>query len=237
MGELSERAQELLERLWVATEEEGKPGLKLEGAGAEVEVEAEAAEIGELEAAGLVSKEGGWLILTPSGRTAAAQAVRRHRLAERLLADVLATEEALIDEHACRFEHVLVDGVDESVCTLLGHPRFCPHGRPIPPGECCRRMEEVVDRLIVPLRDLQPGQEGVIAYIQMNNPHRLQKLLAMGVLPGVPIKLVRRFPSFVFEAGHSKFAIDEEIAADIYVRSIRGRRRARERHRRRGHRW
>ena len=232
MRKLSEEAQELLERLWVAMEEENKPGLELE--------EAPAGGLSELEEAGLVRMEGEgrWLVLTPSGRVAAAQAVRRHRLAERLLADVLATEEALIEEHACRFEHVLVDGVDESVCTLLGHPRFCPHGRPIPPGECCKRMEEVVDRLILPLRDLQPGQEGVIAYIQMNNPHRLQKLLALGVLPGVPIGLVQRFPSFVFEAGHSEFAVDEEIAADIYVRLALGQRRGRERrHRKKGRRW
>ncbi len=221
----------MLERLWVATEEEGKPGLEAEAAPADIAK--------ELEGASLIQRGEGWLILTPSGRAAAAQAVRRHRLAERLLADVLATEEALVDEHACRFEHVLVDGVDENVCTLLGHPRSCPHGKPIPPGECCLRMREVADRLIAPLCDLRPGEEGVIAYVQMNDPRRLQKLLAMGVLPGVAVKLTRRFPSFVFEAGHSEFAIDDGIAADIYVRLARGRRREGKgkRHRRRGRRW
>jgi len=231
MKELSERAQELLERLWVATEEEDKPGLELE--------EAPADELGELEEAGSVTREGEWLVLTPAGRVEAAQAVRRHRLAERLLADVLATEEALLDERACRFEHLLVDGVDESVCTLLGHPRSCPHGWPIPPGECCKRMEEIADRLIAPLCELRPGQEGVIAYIQMRDSPRLRKLLALGVLPGVPIRLVQRFPSFVFEAGRSEFAVDEELAADIYVRLAQGRRRAgaRERHRRGRRRW
>jgi len=160
------------------------------------------------------------LTLTAAGRPEATQAIRRHRLAERLLADVLATEEVMIDEHACRFEHVLVDGVDESICTLLGHPRFCPHGKPIPQGECCRQMRASVGRLIAPLRELQPGQQGHIAYIQMNNPQHLQKLMAMGVLPGVSIRLLRRFPSFVFEAGYSQFAVDEEIAADIYVRLV-----------------
>jgi Fe2+ transport system protein FeoA len=52
----------------------------------------------------------------------------------------------------------------------------------------------------------------------MNNPRRLQKLMAMGVLPGVAITLLRRSPSFVFEAGYSQFAVDEEIPGDIYVR-------------------
>jgi DtxR family Mn-dependent transcriptional regulator len=207
---LSESAQELLELLWIATEEKVKTGLVIEGTPPEG--------VDELVRLGLTEWDGGRLTLTAPGRPEAAQAVRRHRLAERLLVDVLATEEAQVDEHACRFEHVLVDGVDESICTLLGHPRFCPHGKPIPPGECCKQMQESVARLIAPLSDLQPDQRGQIAYIRMNNPKRLQKLMAMGVLPGVPITLLRRFPSFVLEAGFSQFAVDKEIAADIYVR-------------------
>ena len=209
---LSENAQELLELLWIATEEEAKPGLAIEDTPPEG--------VDELVQARLVERDGEWLTLTASGRPEAAQAVRRHRLAERLLTDVLATEEARLDEHACRFEHVLVDGVDESICTLLGHPRFCPHGKPIPRGKCCRQMRESAGRLIAPLCDLQAGQGGQIAYIQMNNPRRLQKLMAMGVLPGVSIRLLRRFPSFVFEAGYSQFAVDEEIASAIYVRLV-----------------
>ena len=112
----------------------------------------------------------------------------------------------------------LFDGVDDNICTLLGHPSFCPHGKPIPRGECCRQMRDSVPRLIAPLGELRPGQKGRIAYIQMNNPARLQKLMAMGVLPGVPVTLVRRSPSYVFEAGHSQFAVDEDIATSVYVR-------------------
>jgi DtxR family Mn-dependent transcriptional regulator len=170
---------------------------------------------------GLTDRNNGQLSLMAPGQPEAALAVRRHRLAERLLVDVLATDEAHMDEQACRFEHALVDGVAESICTLLGHPRFCPHGKPIPPGECCEQMQASVERLIAPLVDLQPGQRGHIAYIQMNDARRLQKLMAMGVLPGVPIALLRRFPSVVFEAGYSQFAVDKEIAADIYVRLVR----------------
>jgi DtxR family Mn-dependent transcriptional regulator len=207
---LSESAQELLERLWVATREEGKPGLPLNGVARD--------EVDELQRLGLAQREDQRLALTAAGLPEAAQAVRRHRLAERLLADVLATEEALLDEHACRLEHVLFDGLEGSICTLLGHPRFCPHGKPIPEGDCCRQKRASVERLIAPLHELQSKQKGHIAYIQMNNPRRLQKLMAMGVLPGVAITLLRRSPSFVFEAGYSQFAVDEEIAGDIYVR-------------------
>ncbi len=207
---LLESAQELLEQLWIVTHEEAKPGLAINDTMPEA--------IDELTRLGLVTRQEEHLTLTSTGRPEAAQAVRRHRLAERLLADVLTTEDALLEEQACRLEHLLFDGLDEGICTLLGHPRFCPHGKPIPKGECCRQKRESVERLIAPLHELQTGQGGHIAYIQLNSPSHLQKLMAMGVLPGVAITLLRRSPSFVFEAGFSQFAVDEEIAADIYVR-------------------
>ena len=209
---ISESAQEQLELLWIATEEAEAGSAIQDTVGVNFD---------ELMQLGLVEWSSGQVTLTASGWLEAAQAVRRHRLAERLLADVLATEEGVLDERACRLEHALFDGVDDSICTLLGHPRFCPHGKPIPQGECCRQKRESVDRLIAPLCELQPGQHGHIAYVQMNNPGHLQKLMAMGVLPQVPITLIRRFPSFVFEAGYSQFAVDEEIAANIYVRLAR----------------
>lgn len=207
---LGEDAQELLERLWIEIVEESKPGLALDGSPVDA--------LNELVRQGLADRMETNLLLTAKGRPEAAQAIRRHRLAERLLADVMATEQGELDDQACRLEHALFEGLDESICTLLGHPTVCPHGKPIPQGVCCRQLRASVERLIAPLCDLEPGQEGTIAYVQMKNPQRLQKLMAMGVLPGVRVSLTRRYPSFVFEAGFSQFAVDEEIAADIYVR-------------------
>lgn len=207
---LSDTAQELLEQLWTATKELGQTGLVIGDAlpeGAD-----------ELARCDLVTRENGLLKLTARGRPEAAGSVRRHRLAERLLADVLSSAEERLDAQACRLEHALFDGLDEAICTLLGHPRFCPHGKPIPRGRCCERMTATVGRLIATLCDLEPGQAGYIAYIQTGTQDRMQKLMAMGVLPGVPIRLTQRFPSFAFEAGYSQFAVDEQIAADIYVR-------------------
>jgi DtxR family transcriptional regulator, Mn-dependent transcriptional regulator len=205
----SEDAQELLERLWLA-EEEGSEQL--------VVTDPISESMDELFRSGLVVQDGSFWRLTDSGHPEAAQAIRRHRLGERLLADVLKAEDVSLDEQACRLEHVLFDGLDESICTLLGHPQFCPHGKPIPAGECCRQMRESVGRLIAPLSELAEGQGGEVAYIQMSNAGRLQKLIAMGVLPGGKISLQRRSPSFVFEYGYTQFAVDEEIAADVYVR-------------------
>ena len=134
------------------------------------------------------------------------------------MVDVLTTAEEHVDSRACSLEHALVDGIEESICTLLGHPRLCPHGKPIPPGECCKQMRATVGRLIAPLCELKPGQEGKIAYLHMHDPQHLQKLMAMGVLPGIELKLKSTFPSYVFEAGFSQFAVDEGIAEDIFIR-------------------
>ena len=208
--DLSEGAQEILELLWIATEEEGHGGLESGSIRPE--------SVDELVRLDLAERKGERVILTASGKPQAAYAVRRHRLAERLLVDVLSTDETRIEEHACRFEHALVDGADESICTLLGHPKYCPHGKPIPEGGCCRQLRDSVDRLISPLSELQEGQRGHIAYIHAHDHSHLQKLIAMGVLPGASISLLRRSPSFVFEIGYSQFAVDEGIAADIRVR-------------------
>jgi len=76
--------------------------------------------------------------LTARGRQRAADIIRRHRLAERLFKDSLAVEsESEIEQQACKFEHILSPEATEKICTFLGHPRTCPHGAPIPRGQCC----------------------------------------------------------------------------------------------------
>lgn len=73
-------------------------------------------------------------------------------------------------------------------------------------------------QVISALGELEPGMGGAIERLGMGDPRRLQKLMAMGLLPGTPVKLLRRSPSFVLQAGYSLFAVDQEIAAEIFVR-------------------
>ncbi len=76
--------------------------------------------------------------LTARGRVRAGSIIRRHRLAERLFTDSLAMDsESEIEEQACKFEHILSPEATDKICTFLGHPRTCPHGAPIPTGDCC----------------------------------------------------------------------------------------------------
>jgi putative ABC transport system ATP-binding protein len=87
-----------------------------------------------------VSTGDGSLIVefTDRGRQRAADVIRRHRLAERLFTDSLAMDsETEIEQQACKFEHILSPGATDKICTFLGHPRTCPHGSRIPPGQCC----------------------------------------------------------------------------------------------------
>src|SRR5205814_6653837 len=93
---------------------------------------------------GLVNAAGGKLDFTPQGQARARSVIRRHRLAERLFVDTLALRDNdSIESNACTFEHILSPEVTDRICTFLGHPRTCPHGSPIPPGECCEGGSKV----------------------------------------------------------------------------------------------
>ncbi len=213
--ELEEKAEEVLETLWIRTEEGRETSVSLD----DLEV-AEKEPIEQLLEAGYISLTDGRVRLTAKGRPLARNVVRRHRLAERLLADVLGTRDRLMHEKACKFEHLLDRGLEESICSLLGHPKVCPHGKPIPPGRCCQQKQRQAQRLVSPLPHLAPGQEGQVAYIYAPESSQLQKLMAMGILPGAPISLIQSFPSYVFQVRQTQFAVDKEIADAIYVRLI-----------------
>jgi DtxR family transcriptional regulator, Mn-dependent transcriptional regulator len=81
---------------------------------------------------GYVTREGRRLSLTESGRTLAEKVVRKHRLAERLLVDVIGLEWHKVHREAGRWEHVMSDDVEARLIELLGDPATCPHGNPIP---------------------------------------------------------------------------------------------------------
>ncbi len=81
---------------------------------------------------GYVTREGRRLSLTDSGRSLAEKVVRKHRLAERLLVDVIGLEWHKVHREAGRWEHVISDDVEARLVELLGDPATCPHGNPIP---------------------------------------------------------------------------------------------------------
>ncbi|MFP5255475.1 MAG: metal-dependent transcriptional regulator [Acidimicrobiia bacterium] len=88
--------------------------------------------IKRMEAEGLVSVERNAISLTAAGDRLAQRVVRRHRLAERLLTDILGLSWAFAHKEAGKWEHVISEPVEEALVRVLGEPTTCPHGNPIP---------------------------------------------------------------------------------------------------------
>ncbi len=207
---ISERAEEILETLWGHAQGDKKEPVELGLAKGNVEVD-------ELTRLGYVKLINDKISLTEKGKAEGQKIVRRHRLAERLFTDVIDIKKKLVHPVSCQFEHLLQEGIEDNICILLGHPKTCPHGRPIPQGECCRKSRESVAKVISSLDNLAVHQKGKVAYIQTHDHKKLQKIMAMGVLPGMAISLIQKFPSYVFQIGQSQFAIDGDLAASVYV--------------------
>lgn len=211
---LSDAAEEILEALWISQEERGDVSISVE----KITCEDKNSGLSELTKIGYIFIENEKIRLLEKGRDYARATIRRHRLAERLMVDILQLKKDLINKTACQFEHMLQPEVEESVCTLLGHPKVCPHGKPIPQGKCCLKSKWIVEATVKPLSALNTGEKGTVAYLHTGNDKKLQKLMVMGVLPGVKISVLHKVPSYVFQVSHTQVAVDKEMASDIYVR-------------------
>lgn len=210
---LSEKAEEILEAMWIAIEEKGAGFAESEKIG----IAADDPAFKELTKRAFIEVKDGRLYFRPEGRREGRSTIRRHRLAERLMMDVLNIPGENGDSKACQFEHLLNEGVDARVCAMLNHPATCPHGKPIPPGDCCLDAKRSGDLGVVPLTELKSNEEGRIVYIQTEDNKKMQKLVAMGVLPGNRIHLLQSFPSYIFRVGYSEFAVDAEMAREIFI--------------------
>lgn len=166
---------------------------------------------------GYITLQGNTISLTEKGSSEAQQIIRRHRLAERLLTDVLGMAIGDIEPGACEFEHVLAPELVESICTLLGHPRECPHGGAIPEGECCRQAIKTLSSVVRPLSEVNVGEEVKVAYVNTRSNSRMHKLSHFGIIPGALVSVHQRYPSFVIVCGNNQIALEETIAGEIYV--------------------
>jgi len=205
---------EVLERLWLRDERVFTPGPEhgclAEDIGPQV--------YDHMVRDGLIERSNGDYAMTGAGRARAAEVIRNQRLVERMLTDILRVSETAMASQACEFEHYLHDEVVESICTLLGHPRQCPHGYEIPPGPCCTRAEREVESIICPLTDLRPGQFGKVVYIETQEHQRLDRLMAFGLLPGREVRVHQIRPTLVLFIGETQLALDVDIAECVHVR-------------------
>jgi DtxR family Mn-dependent transcriptional regulator len=212
MNGINER-DEILERLWQLRERGGSQTMQaLQGAlgGGRYRME----ELARLAADGLVTLAGEEISLSAKGSAHAERLIRAHRVGERLINDVLGRE---FEPGACEFEHILNTEIVDGICTLLGHPRECPHGFPIPEGECCRVSARYVQQIIVPLTELKIGQTARVAYVYTRSDQQLHRLTSLQIRPGTMVRLHQEYPSYVIECDGASIAMDEEVAGNINV--------------------
>ena len=206
---------EYIESLWYLTEE-GEPCTE-DGRPYEREIYTGPV-LEELRQQGLITTDSaGKITLTKKGYDASRQIVRCHRLAERLLTDVLGMQPKETEQGACDFEHVIAPEIADSICTLLGHPGECPHGLKIPAGACCRGERDTLSSAIVSLDRVCVGDPVKISYINTLSNTRMHKLAHFGIIPGAEIKVHQKTPAFVLQCGNTQVAMEEDVAKEVYV--------------------
>jgi DtxR family Mn-dependent transcriptional regulator len=132
------------------------------------------------------------LELTEQGRRKAIDVMRKHRLAERLLSDVIGLDWSLVHEEACRWEHVMSEQVERRLVELLGHPTESPYGNPIPGldeigGPAVGTFDEGVVGLVTLMNQTDEPVEAVVRRLAepaQVDPELLDQLRDAGVLPG-----------------------------------------------------
>lgn len=176
-------------------------------------------EMEELVAQGLVERVDKSYQLTRTGEDRAKKIIRRHRLAELLLTEVLDADWR-DQREVCRLEHGLSPKTADRICAFLGHPTTCPHGRPIPKGKCCENRNKQLAPLVEPLSNVEVGKDYRIVFITPKNHARLDRLSVLGVHPGSVLHLHQKRPTYVVRVGETDVALDLDIADDIFVKLV-----------------
>jgi DtxR family transcriptional regulator, Mn-dependent transcriptional regulator len=217
--EMLEDCLQALHRL----ESEGRPAdITAVAAFARISPEATGQVLVELETRGLVANgEPERIALTPEGERLAAGVLRRHRLSERLFADLLGMPWDRVHEEAMRLEHALSPEAEARLARLLNHPATRPHGGPIPtpgaPGP--PGAAEQLDRV-------PAGRRAWIQQIVQEEASLLRYLASLGLLPGAEIHVEEVAPlggPLLIRLGGARYALGRDVAAKILVQEERAR--------------
>ncbi|MGD9902679.1 MAG: FeoA domain-containing protein [Vicinamibacterales bacterium] len=156
------------------------------------------------------------LRLTPDGRREALRVIRIHRLWERYLADETGLDAREWHAHAERREHGTTAAQAEALAATLGHPRYDPHGDPIP-----MPSGELPPHQGVPLTQLQPDQAAEIVHLEDEPDAVFAQIVAAGLTPGMRVRLIERTPQRLrFEAEADEVVLAPVVAANVTVLPI-----------------
>lgn len=154
--------------------------------------------------------------LTEKGNQIALDVIRRHRLTERLLTDILRMDWSKVHEVACKLEHDITEEVIKPLGKILGHPKTCPHGNPIP-----TKCGGIIEDKTRPLIDLEPQETGTIVKIAEEKSELLQYLVSRGIELGTTIKVEKKIKvknSEVLHLENIDTPLSQNIASSIWVR-------------------
>jgi DtxR family transcriptional regulator, Mn-dependent transcriptional regulator len=152
--------------------------------------------------------------LTETGRQAAITAIRRHRIVERFLADMLGYPWNEADRLATTFEHDLPQEVEDRLFVALDRPESCPHGFPIPAKETADLPE------MPPLYALEPGDVAVVAVPGATDPEVVAFLDTLGLRPGVRVEVKEKHPfdgPLVLRVDGNERTLGATVANQVYV--------------------
>ncbi len=184
--------------------------------------------VGRMERDGLVLVSGDrHLELTEDGRTKAVHVMRKHRLAERLLSDIIGLEWEFVHDEACRWEHVMSEQVERRILFLLGNPTESPYGNPIPGlDELGLPAAESFMAGVSAATDLVAESGATAAGIIRRlgepvqyDPELLANFRSAGVLPGVSVTLSRTVDRVLVSVVESTETLDLplDVAVHIFV--------------------
>ncbi len=159
----------------------------------------------------------GEVSLTTKGLEVAVRVLRRHRLAERLLTDVLGMPWDEVHAEACMLEHAISDRVEKQLLNILKNPKTCPHGQPIPPSDLSDPPS-----VGEPLAQLPIGSKTRIESVTEEFPEIIRYLGEIGIRPGVEIKVVAKAPlggPMTVGINGKEHAISLELAGLVTVRT------------------
>ena len=157
----------------------------------------------------------GEVTLTRKGLEVAVRVLRRHRLAELLLTDVLGMPWDEVQQEACMLEHAISENVEQRLIEILGDPKVCPHGLPIPPKDLSDPL-----RTGVPLAQMDIGGEAVVQGVTQEVPEMLRYLGEVGLRPGARVRVDAKAPlggPLTVEIEKRKHAISLELARMVLV--------------------
>jgi DtxR family Mn-dependent transcriptional regulator len=157
--------------------------------------------------------------LTAKGRRIALQVIRKHRLSERLLTDILHVDWGKAHDAACKLEHAIDNNIIGHLEKALRHPKTCPHGNPIPTDDGNINEEESH-----PLTEIPSGMQVTIVKITEENQEVLRYLAELRLFPGVSVEVVEKAPfqgPLTLKVGTATRAISHALASIIRVECVK----------------